>query len=64
MTMAKLPREVCRYATCPNGHKVYVIWSDSRQAFGFTCDECREHSLIAITAHGLICIEVVASVKQ
>lgn len=47
------------YITCPQGHKVYVIWSDQRKTFGFTCDECGQHSERAISLHGLIEIRLV-----
>jgi hypothetical protein len=55
--------EKANYITCPKGHKVYVIWSDQRQTFGFTCDVCQEHSEVAVSAHGAIKIEVVKPVE-
>lgn len=51
--------EVCNYVTCPKGHKVYVIWSPARQRFGFTCDECSQHSDRAISVQGLIEVRIV-----
>ena len=47
-----LMSEKANYVTCAKGHKVHVIWSSQRQAFGFTCDECGEHSEVAISVHG------------
>ena len=41
--------ERANYVTCPKGHKVYVIWSALRKKFGFTCDECEEHSDVALS---------------
>lgn len=41
--------EKANYITCPKGHKVYVIWSPFHKAFGFTCDECGEHSRTAFS---------------
>jgi len=49
-----MARDVCNYITCEKGHKVFVIWSESRQCFGFTCDECDQHSETAISMHGLV----------
>jgi hypothetical protein len=49
--------EKANYVTCPKGHKVYVIWSEQRQKFGFTCDECGEHSEVAISPKGAIRIQ-------
>ena len=46
--------EKANYVTCPNGHKVFVIWSNQLQRFGFTCDECNQHSLRAVSVHGTI----------
>lgn len=58
--MTQLPeREKCNYITCPNGHKVYVIWSPELQRFGFTCDTCEQHSLRAVSAHGVIEVKIV-----
>lgn len=45
---------VANYVTCPKGHKVFVIWSDERQRFAFTCDECEQHSEIALSIHGYV----------
>jgi hypothetical protein len=42
-------RENANYITCPNGHKVFVIWSSQFKKFAFTCDECEEHSVRAIS---------------
>jgi hypothetical protein len=52
--MTKQDTEKANYITCPKGHKVYVIWSPARQKFGFTCDECDQHSEVAISAVGLV----------
>lgn len=41
--------ERANYITCPKGHKVYVIWSAIRKRFAFTCDECNEHSDVAMS---------------
>jgi hypothetical protein len=49
--------ERANYITCPKGHKVFVIWSKERKKFGFTCEECDEHSEVAIsilTGHVII----------
>lgn len=46
--------EKANYITCPKGHKIFVIWSSQRQSFGFTCDECGEHSEIGISVYGPI----------
>jgi hypothetical protein len=50
---------VANYVTCPKGHKVFVIWSDERQSFGFTCDTCQEHSEVAVSVHGAVKVELV-----
>lgn len=47
-----MPNEVCNYVTCPKGHKIYVIWSPEREIFAFTCDECEQHSEVALSIHG------------
>lgn len=52
-------KEKANYVTCPDGHKVFVIWSPELQRFGFTCDECEEHSLVAVSMHGVIEVTVV-----
>jgi len=57
-------KEKANYITCPRGHKVYVIWSDQKQCFGFTCDECDQHSLRAVSMHGVIEITVVRGAAQ
>lgn len=41
--------EKANYVTCPQGHKIYVIWSPERRRFGFTCDVCNEHSEVALS---------------
>ena len=46
--------EKANYVTCAKGHKVYVIWSSQKQTFGFTCEECGEHSTVALSIHGPI----------
>lgn len=51
--------EKANYVTCPKGHKVYVIWSEARQKFAFTCDECNQHSDRAISVNGLIEVRIV-----
>jgi len=56
--------EKAKYITCPNGHKVYVIWSDQRQSFGFTCDVCEQHSEVAVSAHGAIKIQIVQPARK
>jgi hypothetical protein len=40
------------YLCCPLGHKVFVVWSIGKQAYGFTCDECRSIMQIAIGENG------------
>ena len=52
-------KEKANYITCPNGHKVFVIWSPELERFGFTCEECATHSLRAVSVHGVIEIEIV-----
>ncbi len=51
--------EAANYITCPQGHKVYVIWSDKLQRFGFTCDVCEQHSIRAVSAHGTVEVKIV-----
>ena len=51
--------EAANYVTCPKGHKVCVVWSPELQKFGFTCDECNQHSLRAVSVHGVIEIKIV-----
>ena len=51
--------EKANYITCPEGHKVFVIWSPELQRFGFTCDVCENHSLRAVSVHGVIEVRVV-----
>ena len=41
--------ERANYITCPKGHKVFVIWSEERKKFGFTCEECDQHSEVAFS---------------
>ena len=55
--MGKLSSK-CNYVTCPRGHKVFIVWSKDRNCFAFTCDECNQHSLRAVSAHGVIEIKV------
>jgi hypothetical protein len=52
-------KERVNYVTCPLGHKIYIIWSNEHQCFGFTCDECEQHSLRAVSAHGTIEVNIV-----
>jgi hypothetical protein len=52
-------KEKANYITCPKGHKVFVIWSNELQRFGFTCDECNNHSLRAVSIHGTIEVTIV-----
>ena len=54
-----MSREICKYVTCPKGHKVFVIWSPERKRFAFTCDECEQHSEHAMSEHGFIEIKLV-----
>jgi hypothetical protein len=57
--------ERANYITCPKGHKVYVIWSPRFKKFGFTCDECDQHSFMAAsiqTGH-LIAVKVVRRMR-
>ncbi len=51
--------EKVNYITCPLGHKVFVIWSPELERFGFTCEECEQHSLRAVSIHGTIEVTVV-----
>lgn len=51
--------EKAQYITCPVGHRVFVIWSPELQRFGFTCDECGQHSLRAVSVHGTIEVAIV-----
>jgi len=57
-------REKANYVTCPNGHKIFVIWSTELQRFGFTCDECGQHSLKAVSLHGTIEVKIVSEPKR
>lgn len=45
MTIHTGVREKANYVTCPKGHKLFVIWSPQFKKFGFTCEECGEHSV-------------------
>lgn len=56
--------EKANYVTCPIGHKVYVIWSDQKQRFAFTCDECEQHSENAVSAHGTVEVVVVRQPRR
>lgn len=56
--------EKANYVTCPKGHKVFVIWSPMLRRFGFTCEECNQHSLRAVSMHGAIEIKIVSEVKR
>ena len=49
MTIHTGVSEKANYITCPKGHRVYVIWSPRFKKFGFTCEECDEHSVRAIS---------------
>ena len=57
--MSTKSSSAANYVTCPNGHKIFVVWSDDRQCFAFTCDECQQHSMVAVSVHGTIEIRVV-----
>jgi hypothetical protein len=60
------PVERANYITCPKGHKVYVIWSPMHKRFGFTCDECDQHSMVAaspMTGH-LIKVKIVRRLRD
>jgi len=52
-------REQAKYVTCPLGHKVFVIWSPQLQRFGFTCDECGQHSIKAVSVEGIVEVVIV-----
>lgn len=56
--------EKAQYVTCPKGHKVFVVWSNQRQVFGFTCDDCDEHSEIAVSVHGAVKVVLAKSGQQ
>lgn len=56
--------EACPYVTCPKGHKVFVIWSNELQKFGFTCDECEQHSLRAVSIYGVIEVTIIKPGKR
>ncbi len=56
--------EQANYVTCPKGHKIFVIWSDELQRFGFTCDECETHSLRAVSMHGTIEVSIVGAPRR
>jgi hypothetical protein len=53
-------RERAKYVTCARGHKVFVIWSDARQMFAFTCEQCNQHSDVALSEHGAVRITPVS----
>lgn len=66
MTIPMGVSEKANYITCPQGHKVYVIWSPRFKKFGFTCDECGEHAVRAWssdTGH-LVEIRIVRRLKE
>lgn len=66
MTIPTGVTEKARYITCPKGHKVWVIWSPRFNKFAFTCDECEEHSVRAlspVTGH-LVEIRIVRRLKD
>lgn len=49
MTIPLGVSEKANYITCPQGHRVYVIWSPQFKKFGFTCEECNEHAVRAFS---------------
>jgi len=57
-------KEKANYVTCPLGHKVFVIWSPELQRFGFTCDECEQHSLRVVSVHGTVEVQIVGGPKR
>lgn len=66
MTIPTGETESANYVTCPHGHKLYVIWSPRFQRFGFTCDECEQHSVRAIspmTGH-VVEVRIVSRLKE
>jgi hypothetical protein len=62
--MAPSPDEIVKanYVTCPEGHKAFIVWLESKQCFAFTCDECLETSRKAMTGHGIISIKMESQV--
>ena len=57
--------ERANYITCPKGHKVFVIWSPRFKKFGFTCDECGEHSDVAVSENGyIISVKVLRRIQK
>lgn len=54
-------KEKCNYVTCPKGHKVFVIWSPELECFGFTCDECEQHSLRITSIHGTVEVTIISA---
>lgn len=54
-------KEKCNYVTCPKGHKLFVIWSPELKLFGFTCDECGEHSLRGMSEYGIIEVSLISA---
>lgn len=58
MTIPTGVTEKANYITCPKGHRVFVIWSPRFKKFGFTCDECGEHSVRAWSAQTGHVVEV------
>lgn len=56
--------ERAQYVECPKGHKIFVVWSDELQRFGFTCDECGQHAIRAASVHGVIEVKIVARIGR
>ena len=57
-------KEKIDYATCPKGHKIFVIWSDHFQCFAFTCGECNQYSMRAVSLHGVIEVKIVQGTSR
>jgi hypothetical protein len=55
---------VANYVTCPLGHKIFVVWVEALQIFAFTCDECQEHSEIAVSTKGTIAIRIIRPMRS
>jgi hypothetical protein len=40
--------------TCPNRHRVFVVWIEEKQSFAFYCEKCNQASPTAISIMGWV----------
>lgn len=66
MTIPLGVSEKANYITCPQGHRVYVIWSPRFKKFAFTCDQCEEHAVRALSPMSghVVEVRIVRRLKQ